>query len=83
MKRFYILVLKVRQGSICLTFVCWKELFLFTFYFLIETNYFYGFFFSSILESTVAQQGLPLRIKLLMKLPSVALMSWDGNHRLP
>lgn len=26
-------ILKVRQGSICLTFVRWKELFLFTFYY--------------------------------------------------
>ena len=38
--------------------------------------------FSSILVPTVVHIGLLLRIKLLMKLLSVALMSLDGNHRL-
>ena len=37
--------------------------------------YGYGTFFSSIFEPTVVHLGLLLRIKLLMKLLSVALMS--------
>lgn len=40
-------ILKVRQGSICLTFVRWKELFLFTFYYFDWNQLLLWIFFSA------------------------------------